>query len=201
MGPRPAVRPGALIQQTRAPIDRSPGSFPCTQSGCQHTLGDCLEERLTYRSHARSAVVRRRGLRRRPSSLLERRAGKAEHLQLRREGDNGRLAILCPRPRTHRHLRQRRDALVRAAGARAGVLRTRPCEGPGVAAPRVEDPGTVRLAAQGGFEGRARRRRRGAARNRHGHPRGHDHRGVRADRGGLDRHREASGRPAGSSPK
>ena len=33
---------------------------------------------------------------------------------------------------------------------------------------------------------------RAIARNRHGHARGHDHRGVREDRQGLDRHREAS---------
>ena len=55
------------------------------------------------------------------------------------------------------------------------------------------ETGAVRLAAHGGLAGRARRRRSRASRNRHGHPRGHEHRGVRANRRGLDRHRQASG--------
>ena len=41
-------------------------------------------------------------------------------------------------------------------------------------------------------EGRARRRRASASAKSHGHARRHDDRGVRADRQGLDRHREAS---------
>ena len=36
---------------------------------------------------------------------------------------------------------------------------------------------------------------------RHGHARRHDHRGVRANRQGLDRHREASRRPGGPTPR
>ncbi len=59
-------------------------------------------------------------------------------------------------------------------------------------APRVADQepfasllkGDVNAAFAGGD--------RAAARSHHGHARGHDHGGVRADREGLDRHREAS---------
>jgi phosphoglycolate phosphatase-like HAD superfamily hydrolase len=44
---------------------------------------------------------------------------------------------------------------------------------------RVEGQGTLRLRAQGRPESRARRRRERPAGNGDGHPRGHDHRGVR----------------------
>ena len=45
------------------------------------------------------------------------------------------------------------------------LLRARPREGPCAAASRVEEQGTVRLAAQGRCESRARRRRAGAFSN------------------------------------
>ena len=68
----------------------------------------------------------------------------------------------------------------------------RPREGARAAASRVEDQGTVCLAAQGRCESGARRRRPRAHGTLHGHAHRHDHRRVRADRQGLDRHRETS---------
>ena len=44
--------------------------------------------------------------------------------------------------------------------------------------PEWKDQGTVRLAAQGRFENRARRRRPRAPGTHHGHAHGHDHGGV-----------------------
>ena len=63
--------------------------------------------------------------------------------------------------------------------------------------PEWKDQGAVRVAAQGRRERRAGGRRAGDGRDRHGHARGHDHRRVRADRQGLDRHREAPEDPSG----
>ncbi len=152
------------------------------------------DENLTKGS-ARSAVAaapRQRGVCRRPASVLERRARQAGDRQLRREGDEGRLAGLCPARRADRHLRQRRHAVVRAAAARSALLCARPREGAGAAASRVDDQGTVRLAAQGRSASRARRRRPRGAGAHDGHACRHDRGGIRADREGLDRHRETS---------
>ena len=63
------------------------------------------------------------------------------------------------RGRAHRHLRQRRHALVRAADVLPTLLRARPREGARPAASGVEGQGALRLAAQGRLEGRAGRRR------------------------------------------
>ena len=59
------------------------------------------------------------------------------------------------------------------------LLRARPREGARAPASGMEDQGTVRLAAQGRRERRARRRRTCHRADRHGHARRHDHRGVR----------------------
>ena len=71
-------------------------------------------------------------------------------------------------------------------------LRVRPREGSRAAASRVEGQGTLRLTAQRRSQGCIGRRREGADGNRGGYARGPDHRGVREDREGMDRHSEAS---------
>ena len=113
-----------------------------------------------------------------PLPVVERRQGQAIHRCLRREGHEDRLAGFCAGAGTHRHLRQRRHALVRAAGARSIILRARPREGACAAASRVEGQGTVCLAAQGRFEYRARRRRPCDPGTHHGYAHGHDHGGI-----------------------
>ena len=104
---------------------------------------------------------------------------------------------LRPGPRAHRHVRQRRDAVGRAADVLPVPLRARPRQGACPPASRVEDHRALRLAAQGQPQGRPRGRRTGDARDRHGDPRGHDHRGVRDARPRLDCRRQApEDRPA-----
>ena len=76
-------------------------------------------------------------------------------------------------------------------------LRLRPREGARAAASGVAGEGAVRLDTQGRPESGPRGRRARDARNRHGHPRRHDHRRVREDRQGLARDGEA---PNSSSP-
>ena len=67
--------------------------------------------------------------------------GSAEevHHRLRREGHQGRLARLRAARRAHRHVRQRRHALGRAADVFPAPLRARPREGARAAASGVEN--------------------------------------------------------------
>ena len=67
--------------------------------------------------------------------------------------------------------------------------------------PEWKDEGTVRLAAQGRFENRARRRQPRIAGTFDGHARGHDHGGIRAGRQGLDRDRETSEDTTSGTPR
>ena len=60
------------------------------------------------------------------------------------------------------------------------------------AASRLADQGTIRLYPEGRPEGLDGRRGTRAHGSDHGHPYGQHDRGIRADREGLDRHREAS---------
>ena len=55
-----------------------------------------MDEKRTDEGSARSAAAHKRGLCRRPASILERRAHKAGDHQLRGEGDEGRLADFVP---------------------------------------------------------------------------------------------------------
>ena len=59
------------------------------------------------------------------------------------------------RPRTHRHLRQRRHAVVRAADVRPARLRARPRQGAGAAASRMEGQAAVQGGARRRHEGRS----------------------------------------------
>ena len=65
-------------------------------------------------------------------------APKKAIVDFRREGDEGRLAGFRSAGRAHRHVRQRRHALVRAADVFPIPLRARPREGARAAASRVE---------------------------------------------------------------
>ena len=58
--------------------------------------------------------------------------------------------------------------------------------------PEWKDKEPFASLLKGDLKGGARRRRKGHLGDRHGHARGHDDRGVREDRQGLDRHGEAS---------
>ena len=88
-------------------------------------------------------------------------------------------------------------SLVRAADVFRALFRARPHQGLGPQAPGVEDPGVLRLAAQGRAEGGDGRRREGAAASDDGHSHGYDKRRVQRGRQRLDRHRPSSqDRPA-----
>ena len=73
---------------------------------------------------------------------------KQSILRVRPSSDNGGQSRFRSGARTHRHLRQRRHALVRATATRSGILCTRPGESPGATASRMEDHGAIRLVAQ-----------------------------------------------------
>ena len=89
-------------------------------------------------------------------------ASKKAIARLRRARHEERLARLRAARRAHRHLRQRRHAVGRAADLLPALLRPRPRQGARAAASGMEGQGALRLAAQGRRQGGARRRRASA---------------------------------------
>ena len=97
-----------------------------------------------------------------------------------------------PPDRAHRHLRQRRHAVGRAADVRPARLRARPRQGAGAAEPGLEDQAAVQGGARGRHEGAGRVRREGPGRADRGDARRHDDGRVRQDRLRLARDRARS---------
>ncbi len=86
---------------------------------------------------------------RRPASVVARRRHEASHRNLRREGDAGRYGRFRATCRARRSVRQRRDAVGRAACIFSAFVRGRSREGAEQQPSRVEGQGTICLAAQG----------------------------------------------------
>ena len=103
----------------------------------------------------------------------------------------GRTGLRAARP-AHRHLRQRRHAVDRAADVRPARLRPRPRQGAGAAEPRLEDQAAVQGGAGRRHEGAGRVRRKGPGRADGGDARRHDGGRVRQDRHRLARDRARS---------
>src|SRR5438094_3737005 len=93
---------------------------------------------------------------RRPVVLMERWRGQAVHCRICRQSHKGKLTGLRATGGAHRHVRQRRHALVRAADVFPIAVRAGPREGARAATSRVENEGTIRVVAEGRCEGRAR---------------------------------------------
>ncbi len=102
---------------------------------------------------------------------------EAQHRRVRLARDQAEQPGLHPALGAHRHLRQRRDALVGATRGRARVHH-RSREGARAAAPGVDEAGAVQIDPGGPPRGDRRERRARCARALGRDARGHDHRPV-----------------------
>ena len=122
-----------------------PGQPVLPVGGDGRAIGQTSNGRISSKRHRDSRSTKNRSSRpdprcfwlaprvarlaRRSAPVVERHRVEEGHRRLRREGDEARLAGLRPGRRAHRHLRQRRHALGRAADVFPAPLRARPRQG------------------------------------------------------------------------